>query len=529
MKKIIAFLLALAMLLSLAACGGGTEEVDPNAGKYIGISAAVGGFSMPMSDIYPGETWIELKSGGKGDIMLDGDSYPMTWALEGETFTLTLEGVDSVGTLSDGVIEVDLMNMGCVMTFEKEGSNSADKAAAQATYNDAGYYDLIRIDGATEEDSVSEEDMALVRSMGMYMYLELLPDGTGTFFVDEEMAVTWVDGTVNFTEDNMSINYTLENGELVLDMLEAKLFFRKGEKPVPVVSEMEQAGFTDFIEVGVPYAYTTACFKDETKSTTAEVTVTSYEIVESAEKLEAREDYEWRVVTMEARFYDDNAYAYGMSFSYQTEDYYNTKLHDDTNVKLEDNVAWKDYYTADLESYTIIYQGQEMEAYCRRGEKWGGWVGRENTLYLLWAFQVPIGYDGCVAGVGDARVEWADGTYITDYDPADFLLFRLDNQASGAAADDGILAGTYSLYAMDDAGEYIGNDTLVLLGMDGMLDVTFQDDGTGVMRVDTEELTFTYDETQIVDAEGSVYGYALKDGMLELYFGDDQTFYCQKQ
>jgi len=425
MKKIIALLLTLAMLLSLAACGGSAEE-DPNAGKYIGISAAVGGFSMPMSDIYPGETWIELKSGGKGDIMLDGDSYGLKWTLEGETFTLTLEGVDSVGTLKNGAIVIDLMDMGCVMTFQKEGTEPAENEAPAASYNDAGYYDLIRIDGATEEDSVSEEDMALVKSMGMYMYLELLEDGTGTFFMEEEMAVTWVDGTVNFTEDNMSISYTLENGELVLDMLEAKLFFRKGEKPEPVVSEMEQAGFVNFMEVGVPYAYTTACSKDKTKSTTGEVTVTSYEIVESAEKLEAREGYEWRVVTMEARFYDDNANAYGMSSSCHTEDYYNTKLHDDTNVKLEDNVAWKDYYTADLDSYTIIYQGQEMEAYCRDGDKWGGWVGRENTLYQLWAFQVPVGYDGCVVGVRDARVEWADGTYITDYDPADFLLFRLN-------------------------------------------------------------------------------------------------------
>ena len=425
MKKIIAFLLTLAMLLSLAACGGSAEE-DPNAGKYIGISAAVGGFSMPMSDVYPGETWIELKSGGKGTIMLGGDDFSIKWSVVGEEITISVQGEDSVGTLKNGVVVVDLMDMGCVMTFQKEGAEPAENEAPAASYNDAGYYDLIRIDGATEEDSVSEEDMALVKSMGMYMYLELLPDGTGTFFMEEEMAVTWVDGTVNFTEDNMSISYTLENGELVLDMLEAKLFFRKGEKPEPVVSEMEQAGFTQFMEVGVPYAYTTACAKDETKSTTAEVTVTSYEIVESAEKLEAREDYEWRVVTMEARFYDDNANAYGMSSSYHTEDYYNTKLHDDTNVKLEDNVAWKDYYTADLDSYTIIYQGQEMEAYCRDGEKWGGWVGRENTLYQLWAFQVPVGYDGCVVGVGDARVEWADGTYITDYDPADFLLFRLD-------------------------------------------------------------------------------------------------------
>ena len=425
MKKIIALLLTLAMLLSLAACGGSAEE-DPNAGKYIGISAAVGGFSMPMSDVYPGETWIELKSGGKGDIMLDGDSYSLKWTLEGETFTLTLEGVDSVGTLSGGAIVIDLMNMGCVMTFRKEGAEPAENEAPAASYNDAGYYDLIRIDGATEEDSVSEEDMALVKSMGMYMYLELLPDGTGTFFMEEEMAVTWVDGTVNFTEDNMSISYTLENGELVLDMLEAKLFFRKGEKPEPVVSEMEQAGFTDFMEVGVPYAYTTTCSKDETKSTTAEVIVTSYEIFEEADGYAPLEGYEWRVVKMEVRFSDENARSYGMSIFRQAEDYYNSKLHDDTNELLEEH---EDYQQ---EVNTVIYNGQELDVYeFYNYTVFGDWTtneagNRERIVYMQWDFLVPIGYDGCVAGVRDGRVEWMDGTYITDYDPSNFLLFRLN-------------------------------------------------------------------------------------------------------
>ena len=108
-KKTIAFLRALEMLLSLAACAGSAEE-DPNAGKYIGVSAAVDGFAMSMSDISPGETWIELKYGGKGDIMLDGDSYGLKWTLEGKTFPLTLEGVDSIGTLSNGAIVIDLMD-----------------------------------------------------------------------------------------------------------------------------------------------------------------------------------------------------------------------------------------------------------------------------------------------------------------------------------------------------------------------------------------------------------------------------------
>ena len=73
-EKIIAILLTIVMLLPLAACGG---ESDPNAGKYQGISAKALGMTMDMSEVYPGETWVELKSGGKGTVMLDGDEFPI--------------------------------------------------------------------------------------------------------------------------------------------------------------------------------------------------------------------------------------------------------------------------------------------------------------------------------------------------------------------------------------------------------------------------------------------------------------------
>ena len=430
MKRLFAILLALAMLLSLAACGGSAEE-DPNAGKYMGTTAKALGMTMEMSEVYPGETWLELKSGGKGTIMLDGDDFSVKWTLEGEAITITIDGVDSIGTLADGVITVDLMNMGVEMSFLKEG---VEAPVAAATYNDAGYYDLIRIDGATEEDSVSEEDLTMLRELGMYMYLELLEDGTGTFFMEEELGVTWVDGTVNFTEDDLSISYTLEGDVLTLDMLESVLVFRKGEKPVeteppatepPVVAEMEAAGFTDFMEVGVPYAYTTACSKDETKSTTAEVIVTSYEIFEEAEGYAPLEGYEWQVVKMEVRFYDENARQYGVWPAYQWEDYYNTKLHDDTIELVEETEEYEQY------CHTVIYNGEEMDAYTFVTAYFGDWYtaeagNREVVFYCQYDFLVPIGYDGCVVGVRDRRVEWPDGAYITDLNPDDFLLFRLN-------------------------------------------------------------------------------------------------------
>lgn len=413
MKKLLAILLSLAMLLSLAACGGSAEE-DPNAGKYLGTTAKALGMTMPMSDIYEGETWVDLKSGGKGTIILDGDDFPVKWALEGEAITITIDGVDSVGTLADGVITVDLMNMGVEMTFLKEG---VEAPVAAATYNDAGYWEVVRVESEDPESAISEEDMETVKAAGVLMYMELNADGTGIVFIEEEMPVTWVDGTVTFTDDGMSIDYTVENGELRLDMFEMVFVLRRAS------SEMAEAGFTDFMEVGIPYAYATATSDDAAILTTGEATVTSYEIFDSAEGYPAMDGYEWRVVKMEVRFYDENTSKYGCQTSATFDDYYNSKLHSDT-FKQEDQ---NDQYT--LYSYHIIHEGQETEGFCYFSASWGDWytgeAGNDEIIrYIQWDFLVPVGYDGSVACLRDARTQWPDGAYITDLNPADFLLFR---------------------------------------------------------------------------------------------------------
>ena len=50
----------------------------------------------------------------------------------------------------------------------------------------------------------------------------------------------------------------------------------------------------------------------------------------------------------------------------------------------------------------------------------------ECILTIVEEFLVPIGYDGCVVSMANSRLEWPDGSYITDLDPDDFLLFRLN-------------------------------------------------------------------------------------------------------
>ena len=109
MKKVIVFLTVLCMLMGLCACG---SKADDTLGVYRGVDAEMFGAKMPMDEIYPGENKIELMSGGKGTIMLDGDGIKMEWSLEGQNLTVTIEGVENKATLTDGVIVMDLAGTG---------------------------------------------------------------------------------------------------------------------------------------------------------------------------------------------------------------------------------------------------------------------------------------------------------------------------------------------------------------------------------------------------------------------------------
>ena len=117
MKKLFAMLLTVALLLALVACG--SSEPDPNAGIYYGTYGTYSGFSMAADKLFEGGCSLELKNGGKGEITLGADSYNVKWSLDGEVFTVSIQGEESVGTLKDGIIQIEFLGMGLELTFEK--------------------------------------------------------------------------------------------------------------------------------------------------------------------------------------------------------------------------------------------------------------------------------------------------------------------------------------------------------------------------------------------------------------------------
>ena len=130
MKKIISLALALVLVLSLTACGGkdGGKSADPNHGKYLGTEYSSDGSSWySLADVLEGESYIELKDGGKGVFCLGGEATDIKWTLESDgSLTLKRDGLESKCVLQDGCIMLgDLWGNEVYILYEKEGASSS--------------------------------------------------------------------------------------------------------------------------------------------------------------------------------------------------------------------------------------------------------------------------------------------------------------------------------------------------------------------------------------------------------------------
>ena len=121
MKKISALFLVFALFFTLTACGNDSD--DPNCGFYECTKVSAMGMEMDVSDVLENGASLELNGGGKGKLVLDGDKFSMKWSVEGDQITLDIDGTESVGTLENGTITVDLMDIGMTYTFVQKAAD----------------------------------------------------------------------------------------------------------------------------------------------------------------------------------------------------------------------------------------------------------------------------------------------------------------------------------------------------------------------------------------------------------------------
>ena len=191
--------------------------------------------------------WLELKAGGKLKMMLLGDEYSGKWELDGTNLTITQAGDTYYGTLKDGVIVMDLA--GLTYTYEKEvtaqdapGKDTVQEATAAVTEPVApeiGYWTLKYTEGEGDM-AMDEETIALLKALGIEIYVNLNADGTGAFMIEEAMPITWGDGKF-VADDGSEVSYKIESGELIVDVEGTLMHFVPGES-TPGENPSEAAG-----------------------------------------------------------------------------------------------------------------------------------------------------------------------------------------------------------------------------------------------------------------------------------------------
>lgn len=260
MKKLIAIFLVLAMVFSLAACGGGEDKgadketegkkAAPGVGVYEGYAVEMFDELSPIGEVYSGKNSLELKSGEKCIFILDGDAIDCTWELSGENLTINIEGEECKGTLKDGVVTLDFMGLMDII-FVKEGA----KAPALSNPSDGDDEDNDPTEPESKPEPEKENpvgyftgysmtaegetfDRATLESLGLadLMYLVLEEDGTGRIsFGDGEVQITW-DDTDIYTEA-VAVPYVLEGDLVTVDVEGIVFVFQRSdeEPPAPVV------------------------------------------------------------------------------------------------------------------------------------------------------------------------------------------------------------------------------------------------------------------------------------------------------
>jgi len=245
MKKILAFLLVIVMLLSATACGGAKDKSnDDLLGIYTGTTVDVMGTDTPIEEIYGEDNSIELQKNGKAVFTLGGEPIKCDWELDGEELTITVTGVKSFGTLKNGKIVLDFMEMGMDMTFEKEGA-AAEEPAQTGTASEVPDKPEAELAGSMMDafgiGDVGNVTRSIENPSTWYGWLTMT-DFWGDIDQQEDMYDVW--GFVDTASDGRTFFEVFQDGNSQTPLMSMYATIEDGNFICPLIGD-EDAWFSD--------------------------------------------------------------------------------------------------------------------------------------------------------------------------------------------------------------------------------------------------------------------------------------------
>lgn len=230
----------------------GADKVDEDVlGMYYAMSCEVDGFETE-----PEDEWLELKTKGKMTLMLADEEYDGKWTLDGKDLTLECDGDTFEGKLKNGAIEIDIDDMAYVFVREdlisdqdKEEPKATEPAVEEPT--PVGYWTLLRADSDNPDSVITEEDVQMLKDMGVEVYLQLHEDGTGQFSFDTVEEVTWTDTEI-IGSDGSGVPYEFKDGQMFISIEDVVMVMVPGE-PSAEAPSTEPVGYQS--EPGTYTAY----------------------------------------------------------------------------------------------------------------------------------------------------------------------------------------------------------------------------------------------------------------------------------
>ncbi len=238
----------------------------------------------------------------------------------------------------------------------------------------------------------------------------------------------------------------------------------------PVTPDFELHEMNVNMDQNMTMNYYTVCANDPSKVTVGQAVISRYSVMKSSKKIASimgnnwvlpeKEGYEWRFLELEILFNDYNAQYFGFNIRETMENYYEMADHSvkpDFNALLptpdpnatptptpnplqvisEDHNNATHVYTQDAlwveencwyeYNFVVEYQGQSYICTRVYDGALSGWEQGSNTFHYATAVQVPVGFDGCVFCLYDARHGMAPADWHYFYEAADqnTLYFRL--------------------------------------------------------------------------------------------------------